>query len=143
MSNVAQPNGDDHPEAAGKHLVDSRTLVNAGRADGAAYLAGYVVECCLKTLVLVEAGTIAKKHGLNGLTSEALRLAALPGSKTARYVPKQTPGHAIYDRASGWAPDLRYRPAGHLAHAAAVTWIAEAELVYDSTIVPMKLDGVI
>ncbi|MBI4610663.1 MAG: hypothetical protein HY726_16835 [Candidatus Rokubacteria bacterium] len=143
MSNVAQPNGDDHPEAAGKHLIDSHTLVAAGRSDGAAYLAGYVVECCLKTLVLFQAGAVAAIHDLNSLTSEALKLAALPGSKTARYVPSQTPGHPLYHPANGWAPGLRYRPPGHVAQAEVVAWIAEAELVYNSTIVPMKLDGVI
>jgi hypothetical protein len=143
VSRVAQHNGDDHAEAAGKHLVDSRTLANAGGADGAAYLAGYVVECCLKTLVLVASGAVAQVHSLNDLTSEALRLAALPGSRTVRYAPRQTPGHALYDRAHGWRPALRYRPPGHIAPAVAAAWLAEAELVYVSTIVTMRLDGVV
>lgn len=54
MSRLRLPNGDDHPEAAGKRLSDARVLLPAGRADGAAYLAGYVVECSLKSVLLHE-----------------------------------------------------------------------------------------
>ena len=53
MSKLKSKNGDDHPEAAGKHLSDASTLLTASRLDGAAYLAGYVVECSLKAVMLV------------------------------------------------------------------------------------------
>ena len=86
MSRLRLPNGHDHPEAAGKHLADAAVLLPAGRADGAAYLAGYVVECVLKTLILV-AGGHAWGHDINALGRDALRLAALPGARSARYVP--------------------------------------------------------
>lgn len=49
MSRLKQANGDDYPEAALKHLQDADALVRGRRFDGAAYLAGYVVECALKT----------------------------------------------------------------------------------------------
>lgn len=62
MSNLAHANGDDFPDAAGKHLDDATTLVNAGRHDGGAYLAGYVVECSLKTALVLE--EIARASGL-------------------------------------------------------------------------------
>lgn len=86
---------DDHPEAAGKHLGDALVLSEAKRWDGAAYLAGYVVECSLKCLVIIEhngnvglaqAGAQARGlgHDLNALSQEALRLAVLPGARTAR-----------------------------------------------------------
>ena len=54
MSNLKQPDGDDYPEAALKHLLDADTLLKGRRFDGAAYLSGYVVECALKTLIQVE-----------------------------------------------------------------------------------------
>ncbi|MBI4871151.1 MAG: hypothetical protein HY814_06250 [Candidatus Riflebacteria bacterium] len=52
MSQLLQQNGDDHPEAEGKHLADSQTLLQASCADGAAYLAGHVLECALQSLII-------------------------------------------------------------------------------------------
>jgi len=145
---------DDHPEAAGKHLDDALALRRAGRWDGAAYLAGYVVECALKCLVILEhnvnvgldqAGAQARRlgHDLNALSQEALRLAALPGARTARYVPRMTPDHSIYDAGRGWRETLRYREPGAVAPAVADVWIAEAQAVFESTVVPMRIDGVV
>ena len=65
MSHLRQSNGDDYPEAAVKHMQDSGVLLAGGRYDGAAYLAGYVVECALKTLIQLEAGRVS------GLSNEA------------------------------------------------------------------------
>ena len=45
MSSLLQQNGDDYPEAAGKHIEDADLLLQAQRFDGAGYLTGYVVEC--------------------------------------------------------------------------------------------------
>jgi hypothetical protein len=56
MSRLRTPNGDDHPEAAHKQLLDAQSLLGQQRADGAAYLSGYVVECALKSLWLHETG---------------------------------------------------------------------------------------
>lgn len=56
MSGLRQGNGDDYPDAAEKHLEDSKVLMAGSRHDGAAYLAGYVVECVLKTLIQLETG---------------------------------------------------------------------------------------
>ena len=50
MSHLRQGNDDDYPEAAVKHMQDSGVLLAGGRYDGAAYLAGYVVECALKSI---------------------------------------------------------------------------------------------
>jgi HEPN domain-containing protein len=54
MSSKLQASGEDYPEAALKHCDDAGRLLSGRRADGAAYLAGYAVECALKTLVQVE-----------------------------------------------------------------------------------------
>jgi len=154
MSRLRLASGDDHPEAAGKQLSDAQVLLPAGRADGAAYLAGYVVECALKSIVILEhslhmnleaAGKQARRfgHKLNSISRNALRLAAVPGARTARYVPRMTAGHSLYDTTSGWRETLRYRAAGAVAPSDAGSWLAEAQAVYESTIVPMRLDGVV
>ena len=36
MSRLKRDNGDDYPDAAGKHLEDSRVLLAGSRHDGAA-----------------------------------------------------------------------------------------------------------
>lgn len=141
MSNLKLPNGDDHPDAAGKHLDDATTLLPAGRCDGAAYHAGYVVECTLKSVILVGTGT-PWGHDLNGLGREALKFAALPGAKSARYIPQMTPGHSLYDPTGGWRETLRYREPGVVAPSDAASWVVEAQSVYESAVVRMRLDGV-
>jgi hypothetical protein len=140
MSSLASPGGDDHPEAAGKHLADATVLQQEGRSDGATYLAGYVVECVMKTLLLLEAGSQPGGHDLNALSQAALRLAALPGARTSRYVPVQTPGHALH---SQWKPNLRYRAPGTMTLHDALDWVSEARAVYETSIVPMRLDGIL
>jgi hypothetical protein len=141
VSKLRQPNGDDHPEAAGKHLEDAQSLLKSSRLDGAAYLAGYVVECSLKTIAFAMAAG-KSGHGLRGLSVEALRLVALPAGKVAKYRPTMTSGHSLYDPRTGWRPELRYRAPGH-GNLVASDWVAEAKTVYESVVVPMKLDGVI
>ncbi len=42
---------EDYPRAAIRHEQDSASLFEAGRYDGSAYLAGYVVECSTKALL--------------------------------------------------------------------------------------------
>jgi hypothetical protein len=95
MSQPLLGSGDDHPEAAAKNLSDASVLYAASRPDGAAYLAGYVVESSLKSLLLVDLGPNAGdaearrlKHQLGKLSAKVLQLAALPSSRTARYAPK-------------------------------------------------------
>lgn len=138
-----QANGDDHPEAAAKHLTDCKTLQAQGRSDGAGYLAGYVIECCLKTLIIVDRQPPERIHVLGRLGGEALRLASLPSSRTARYAPWHHAAHPVYDAANGWTEQLRYRPSGQLPHALAQQWVDEAEHVFSRTIVPLKLDGLV
>lgn len=142
-SKILQANGDDHPEAAGKNLTDAQTLQSQGRHDGAGYLAGYVIECCLKTAALIESGPLLRHHGLAGLSTEALHLAGLPSAKTAKYAPFGNSGHPIYDLKTGWRQTLRYKEQGAVSAAKARDWIGEADFVYQKTVVCMRLDGVI
>ena len=55
-------NSDNYPKAALKHLEDARVLMQNTRFDGAAYLAGYVVECALKTVIEVETSNVPQVH---------------------------------------------------------------------------------
>jgi len=142
VSKLAQPNGDDFPEAADKLVDDSAILHGGNRHDGAAYLAGYVVECCLKTILLLETKTTWGHH-LTNLTTEISRLYSIAGTKTAKYASapavKQLPASPVIQ----WNPDMRYRSAGSVSPAAAAIWVHDAKAVYDATIVEMRLDGVI
>lgn len=145
MSKLAQPNGDDHPEAAGKHLEDAMALVKAQRYDGAAYLAGYVVECAIKALILLEHGW-ARGHELNQLSNRAQQFAALSGARSARYVAgvmRISSGGGIMNPSTGWCPSLRYWPPNRISRQRATNWLSDAQAIYAQTIVPMRLDGVI
>lgn len=61
MSVLRIGGADDFPDAAAKHRDDATALLRAHRWDGAAYHAGYVVECSLKALLLF--GVIADRVG--------------------------------------------------------------------------------
>ncbi len=140
MSSFRRDNGDDHPDASGKHLADAQTLLDAGRPDGAAYHAGYVVECALKSLLQAEE-TIERGHRLGDLSRMVPLVCMLAGATTARYV---TPTVAGISKGaiSHWRETMRYRsPFTNAKEAQA--WVEEAEAVYRDTVARMFLDGVI
>jgi HEPN domain-containing protein len=141
MSRLLQQNGDDHPEAAQKHLNDASVLNGSGRADGASYLAGYVVECSLKALLQHQTGIAPLWHDLKKLAGQVSVVCALAGAKTARYLApavQSLPSAAI----AAWDPQMRYRAASKTAHDAAA-WLQEAQSIYQATVAQMFLDGVI
>lgn len=146
MSSKRQPNGEDYPDAAVKHCDDARHLLSGNRPDGAAYLAGYAVECSLKTLIQVEMGTVAPvmqwRHHLNDLSAEALRWASLPNNKTARYITNPALTTLNYaNPPAGWREYLRYYPVGTIPPSTAVQWIEEAERLYIEIIGELKKNG--
>lgn len=141
MSTLALPNGDDHPEAAHKHLLDAQALLAQQRADGAAYLSGYVVECALKSLWLHETGKPRRGHDLQSLAREVSSVVAVAGARTARYfgaATKGLPSSAI----ANWSPEMRYRPAT-MTLPDAKAWCADAQAVFEETVAQMRLDGVL
>ena len=142
MSRLRQNNGDDYPEAAGKHLADATILSAGPRADGAAYLAGYVVECALKTLIQVQTGRRTISHDLAGLRNSLGAMAAQAGPQTQRYFAAAA---ALLNGASilGWSPESRYRASGEVTSATAGTWLQEAGTVYARIIGGLRLDGVV
>ncbi len=142
MSRLRQANGEDYPEAAGKHMQDSGALLARGRYDGAAYLAGYVVECALKTLIQLEAGQVGHHHDLSRLDRDLDSLAAQASSLAGRlYLGVQAALRASIIL-NGWRPEQRYRgPAVSATDAA--RWHREATDVYQPEVeVPgVQMDG--
>jgi HEPN domain-containing protein len=146
MSTKRQVNGEDYPEAALKHCDDARHLLSGRRPDGAAYLAGYAVECTLKTLIQVEMGNVVPvmqwRHSLNHLSAEALRLAAQATNKTARYITNPALTTLRYDNPpAGWKEYLRYYPVGTVPAPTAGQWVDEAERLYIEIIGELKKNG--
>ena len=144
MSNKRQRTGEDYPDAALKHCEDARHLAAGNRPDGAAYLAGYAVECALKTLVQVEEGStrLIRDHNLNGLSSKALSLAAQATGRTAKYFSNPALTTLRYGNPpAGWIEYLRYYPIGTVPAATANQWVDEAERLYIEIIGELKKDG--
>ena len=144
MSTKRQGTGEDYPEAVLKHCDDARRLMVGNRPDGAAYLAGYAVECTLKTLVQVEEGSnrLIKNHNLNSLSHQALSLAAQPSSKTAKYFSNPALTTLNYGNPpAGWVEYLRYFPVGTIPAPTAEQWVVEAERLYIEIIGELQKDG--
>lgn len=146
MSNMRQSSGEDYPDAARKNLTDAQVLMNRRRYDGAAYLAGYVVECILKTLIQVDRSTNVPirefRHDLNRLSGEALRLAVLPSSRTAPYMPRGAFINISYaDPPSGWKETLRYHYEGTISKTIASLWVVEANRLYEHVLWGLIKDG--
>jgi len=145
MSQLRQPNGDDHPEAARKHLEDARVLLAGMREDGAAYLSGYVVECALKSVILLATANAIKGHNL-----QELRLTALTASSVlwhtqagvARYITSAVTGLGGSGISRGWRPAMRYQEP-NMTTSQANAWFTEAQNIYRETVYQMVLDGVI
>lgn len=144
---------DDHPEAALKHYADARVLHDSGRHDGAVYLSGYTVECCLKAVLLhdqcFDATTgahdpalLARWHRTFSRRPYGHDLAALLGAAVgpqgARYLPPLDPGDSVMT----WTETMRYSAAGRASSAEGEAFVAWAELAADS-VVRMQLDGVL
>lgn len=140
MDDRAVRGGDDYPAAAGKHLADASTLLDGARYDGAAYLAGYVVECALKTLIQMET-RILRSHDLESLSSMLRAITAQASSRTQRV----SVSAAAFLHGSGivsWKPEMRYR-AAHVTRSTARAWFREAQEFYNLTIGRLRADGVI
>ncbi len=154
MTSLAHTCGDDFPLAAKKHEQDARTLLGAARYDGAAYLAGYTVECAAKAIILhdrafdaatrtIDAATLQawhetlrKKpygHALLQLVSEYL---GPQGQAYAHFLPS-TGDEIVAD----WKETLRYREE-HVSDVKALAFVTSATNAA-AAIIQMQLDGVL
>ncbi len=142
VSRLRQGNGDDYPEAAGRHVDDSKALLARRRFAGAAYLAGYVVECTLKTLIQLETGQARHGHDLSGLLDRLDVLAAQASARYGRVYLAVEPSLRSSDIVANWTPALRYRgsePDARVARA----WHREAADAYRRVFGTLHLAGAI
>lgn len=142
MSHLRQVNGDDYPEAARKHMEDSNVLMTENRYDGTAYLAGYVVECTLKTMIQLETGRAEHRHDLPRLCDRLDALAAQVSSRTGRFYLGARAALRASSVLNDWNPEQRYRGAEVTAQDAR-TWNQEANLAYRQIIGQLSLAGMI
>ena len=127
--------------AAQKHLTDSSLLLDQKRFDNAAYLSGYVVECCLKALLDIDRMPSVKElgHELSLMAGNALMLGYALAPSRRRYNLAATPDldHLIKD----WKPDSRYEKENTTTPALAESRGRGARAAYEQIVVPMILDG--
>lgn len=140
MSRLRQANGDDYPEAAGRHLRDANVLLAGERHDGAAYLDGYVVECAMKTLIQLETGKPpSRSHDLAALRDAIGVLAVLADARTGRlYASLLALGSGILD----WRPEMRYR-GETISPDTSRAWLADAGKAYDEIVGTLVIDGTV
>lgn len=106
-----------YSNAACRHLADSKTLLDAKRFHGSAYLAGYVVECSLKALIVsptpppgVDVRRIA--HDLSALHSQLNQMASARRGPSRRQVSGSLLGtlRSFLDaQTPAWGPSMRYQ----------------------------------
>jgi HEPN domain-containing protein len=105
-----------YPNAAYRHLTDSKHLLDASSWDGSAYLAGYVIECSLKALISHSTtppgiDLHAMGHDLSSLTKRLDQMASSRQSLWKRHVSAQwlsaLRGRLDSSRPS-WSPSMRY-----------------------------------
>jgi len=126
--------------AAGRHLNDTETLHHRARYDNAAYLAGYVAECALKS-VLTGPGLPAHQqlgHDLRLMTGNALLLAVAMSAARRRYNLPVSQDFA--DLVATWKPDERYAKEGTVSAARAEARLNAARESFANLIIPQLLD---
>ncbi len=145
---------DDHPCAAEKHLADAVALSSAGRFDGAAYLAGYVVECVLKAVILHDRSYDQSTGGTDAVALQQwhqqlrrrpyghalLRLMQeIMGPAGAPYAPPIEETSSII---SDWSENMRYRAEGASTKAQADAFVDWGQVAILS-VLRMRIDGVL
>jgi HEPN domain-containing protein len=144
---------DDFAATADRMMLDARTLYAAGAHRNACYLAGYVVECTLKSL-LKQAGADPWGHDLGSLHDEVATLLMNSNAVVAKYQdpshlaptmlqevapPKLKNGQLIYS--CHWDPKHRYDGA-LWSSAVSADYLREADKCHD-VLLAMFLDGLV
>lgn len=96
---------------AAKHrLVDAQLLLDADRTTGAMYLAGYAVECFLKSLLLASVAPDLRRTLLDEFPGRRGHDLELLGSLYRRHVVMDIPTDVTrhLSRVAMWSTDLRY-----------------------------------
>jgi HEPN domain-containing protein len=126
---------------ARKHLTDSSLLLDQKRFDNAAYLSGYVVECCLKALLDIDGMPSGKElgHELPLMAGNALMLGYALAPSRRRYNLAATPDLDLLIK--DWKPDARYEKENTTTLALAESRVRGARAAYEQIVVAMILDG--
>ena len=128
---------ENYPEAAKRHLEDSKVLLDAERWDDSAYLAGYVVECSIKACITTPApppGINVREIGHNN-RALAAQLALMASSKKPGYR-RSVSGIQIHSISKmllngfPWKETLRYEPSCYITSAEAKEWWTLASRVF-------------
>lgn len=113
-------------------LADARTLLRAGRYDGAVYLGGYVVELALKARIC----RTLDWHGFPETRSEFQPLASFKThdldvllSLAGRERKIRTSHLAEWSAVASWDPEVRYRIPGSAAKSDAELFLQSAEVL--------------
>lgn len=127
--------------AAIKHLDDAELLLANARWDNAAYLAGYVAECALKSLLLVSPMPAGKMlgHDVALMTDSASWLAFAIAPARRRYSLPTSP--AFQELVRNWTPDDRYGRRGVISQTKAASRVQAAREVHLQILVGAILDG--
>jgi len=135
---------EDFASATVRHWQTTNHLASEGCWQQAAYLAGYVVECALKSLLVCTATTILPKdvgHDLARLVDEALELAWILTPATRRYpIPRINSGQPGIGE---WRSEHRYERTYFLPEKRFRQIVSEAQVVGSSVLIGLVLDGVI
>lgn len=105
-----------YPNAACRHLADSKTLLDSRRFQGSAYLAGYVVECSLKALIVsptAPPGVDVRRigHELSCLHKQLYNMAAARHGSGRRMASAKLLGNLrsfLDAQTPAWNPSMRY-----------------------------------
>lgn len=134
---------DRFAQAAGRHLIDARILAAQKRLDNAVYLAGYVVECGLKTVIGHHLGqTEARRwrHDLSGLQGQALQQLCIMVPHAQVRMPTSRTQGTVLDRGH---PERRYWASGQWSEQETTLALLRASEIYRDTVVSMVADGVL
>lgn len=129
--------------AAGKHLADTSLLTDQRRYDNAAYLSGYVVECCLKALLVFDGMPTEHElgHDLPLMSANALTLAYVLAPSRRRYDLEGSPD--LDALILSWNPNSRYDQEGTTVPALAESRLKGAQTAYAQIAVDLIFDGLI
>jgi HEPN domain-containing protein len=126
-----------YPEAARRHLEDSKYLLDDKRWDTSAYLAGYVIECSLKAVITTPEAPPGVNvyqigHDLQTLAGQLERMAASAKTGFRRSVSGRQLLDLQKQLAAGfqWKETLRYEESGYISPENAKKWWSMANRVF-------------
>jgi hypothetical protein len=138
---------DDFLETAQQMMSGAKALQATGAHRNACYLAGYVVECTLKTMLEVAGESPPLKHEVDDLNVLLLRLSLAPGDKIGTYgdpsvlapmifrqlrvLETRRDGSTVWRDQCHWDPKHRYDGTRWANDATSRQYIAEAQKFAD------------